>query len=262
MNQKTAERLYRYRKNSGLSQDQLAEKIGVSRQAVSKWERGEASPDTDNLIALSEVYGVSLDELIKGKIEPDRKDTSDKKESAEAEKEKQSENNSFFEDGGVHIRDDKRGESVHIGWKGIHVDTPDAQVHIDKNGVYVQENGHIYPKKKKVELSKTHRFFNKFPYPVLVALAYVIFGCFDICGGWGLGWLVFLTIPLYYTLVSAIASRNGSHFAYPVLVVLVYLWLGFNFAMWHPMWLLFITVPLYYFVCEFIKKLSDEHFKQ
>lgn len=66
MNIETANRLLQYRKKHNLSQEELANKIGVSRQAVSKWERAEASPDTDNLILLAEIYGVSLDELLKG----------------------------------------------------------------------------------------------------------------------------------------------------------------------------------------------------
>ena len=53
-------------KKMNLSQEELASRIGVSRQAVSKWERAEASPDTDNLILLADIYGVSLDELLKG----------------------------------------------------------------------------------------------------------------------------------------------------------------------------------------------------
>ena len=53
MNKNTAERLYEYRRANHFSQEELAEKIGVSRQAISKWERGESSPDTDNLIALA-----------------------------------------------------------------------------------------------------------------------------------------------------------------------------------------------------------------
>ena len=69
MNIETANRLYEYRKSMGLSQEELAAKIGVSRQAVSKWERAEASPDTDNLIELSKVYGVTLDEMLRGKDE-------------------------------------------------------------------------------------------------------------------------------------------------------------------------------------------------
>lgn len=57
-------RLAKYRKKKGLSQEELAYKLDVSRQAVSKWERDEASPDTNNLIALSKIYNVSLDDLL------------------------------------------------------------------------------------------------------------------------------------------------------------------------------------------------------
>lgn len=64
MNVETANRLQRLRKQNGYSQEELAEKIGISRQAVSKWERAEASPDTDNLILLARLYGVTLDELL------------------------------------------------------------------------------------------------------------------------------------------------------------------------------------------------------
>ncbi|WP_139652094.1 helix-turn-helix transcriptional regulator [Raoultibacter phocaeensis] len=73
MNVEIAERLAARRKEAGLSQEGLAEKLGVSRQAVSKWERSESSPDTDNLIALAKLYGVSLDDLlyVDGSIEED-----------------------------------------------------------------------------------------------------------------------------------------------------------------------------------------------
>ncbi|MBQ7848567.1 MAG: helix-turn-helix transcriptional regulator, partial [Clostridia bacterium] len=59
-----ANRLAELRRAHGLSQEELAEKLGVSRQAVSKWERAESSPDTDNLIALAQLYGVTLDVLL------------------------------------------------------------------------------------------------------------------------------------------------------------------------------------------------------
>ena len=64
MNIEIANRLINLRKQSGLSQEELAAKLGLSRQAVSKWERAEASPDTDNLICLAKIYGVSLDDLL------------------------------------------------------------------------------------------------------------------------------------------------------------------------------------------------------
>ena len=65
MNIKIANRLLELRKENGYSQEQLADELGISRQAVSKWERAEASPDMDNLIALSKLYNVSIDSLLK-----------------------------------------------------------------------------------------------------------------------------------------------------------------------------------------------------
>ncbi len=53
------------RKKAGYSQEKLAELMEVSRQAVTKWESGKANPDTENLIRLAEIFGVSLDELCK-----------------------------------------------------------------------------------------------------------------------------------------------------------------------------------------------------
>lgn len=60
----TASRLQQFRKRNGYSQEVLAEKLGISRQSISKWERGEASPEIDNLMALAKIYGVTIDELI------------------------------------------------------------------------------------------------------------------------------------------------------------------------------------------------------
>ena len=55
--------LYKARKSSGLSQEEVAEKLGVSRQTVSKWETGETLPDIRQAAALAHMYGVTLDEL-------------------------------------------------------------------------------------------------------------------------------------------------------------------------------------------------------
>ena len=60
-----SEKIYELRRKQGLSQEQLAEQIGVSRQAISKWESGQSIPDLDKLILLSEHFQISLDELVK-----------------------------------------------------------------------------------------------------------------------------------------------------------------------------------------------------
>lgn len=63
------EKLYALRKKSGLSQEQLAEALNVSRQAISKWEGGKSYPDIHSLLLLSALFDVSLDQLIKGDLE-------------------------------------------------------------------------------------------------------------------------------------------------------------------------------------------------
>lgn len=60
----TANRLQQLRKENGYSQEVLAEKLGISRQSVSKWERAESSPEIDNIMALSKIYGLTIDELL------------------------------------------------------------------------------------------------------------------------------------------------------------------------------------------------------
>ncbi len=64
MTNNIGDRISSLRKEMNLSQEGLAEKVGVSRQAISKWERGEATPDIYNLNGLAEVFGMSIDEIV------------------------------------------------------------------------------------------------------------------------------------------------------------------------------------------------------
>lgn len=259
MTLETANRLYELRKKHNLSQEELAEKLGVSRQAVSKWERSEASPDTDNLIALAKIYDLSLDELIYGEKE-------DKKEEAKEEAKENIENN---ED--IYLNIDNDGEKVTIGPEGIVVEEKDGNtVKININGkimekvlkkiedkidedddydasktVVINEEGHININVNKPKNQKT-RFWLEVPYPIICAIAYLLCGCYDAFGGWALSWIIFVTIPVYYSFVEAIYKRRFSEFAYPVFVTCVYLYLGMYHGNWHPSWLLFVTIAVYY----------------
>ena len=58
-----------YRKKLEMTQEQAAEKLGVSRQALAKWERGESLPDIENVIALADLYEVSIDSLARNLAE-------------------------------------------------------------------------------------------------------------------------------------------------------------------------------------------------
>lgn len=258
MNIETANRLYEYRKSMGLSQEELAAKIGVSRQAVSKWERAEASPDTDNLIELSKVYGVTLDEMLRGKAE----ETPAQAPAEETPAEEAPAEETTSEDA-------EPKDHVQIGWHGIHVhDKHGAKVDIDRHGIFVEENGeqkvytdengHIHRPKDCCHDENHHKdFWHIFPYPALTVIAYLLFGFFGVCGGWGWGWIVFLTIPLYYTTVEAIRRRDANIFCYPVLALIAFLILGI-FGFWHPGWVMFLTIPVYYGIVNAIRAIRRQ----
>lgn len=275
MNLEIANRLVALRKENHLSQEALAEKLGISRQAVSKWERAEASPDTDNLIALAKLYHISSDELLKIHEEEDNVTEIGQKDDAEKDggndsgagqtingigKHPAGEDDSHEFEGvyaedegdkvhigfdGIHVKD-KNGE-VHVSWRGIHVNDKrnDNEVHIDKNGIRVngdKAEGHIFTRGKDAEL----------PLGILAIVSYIIMGaCFDL---WHPGWLIFLLVPIISTLINAVHNHNPDLFAYPILVLLIFLYVGFIYHNWHPTWVVFLTIPLYYSFTGYIKR--------
>ena len=257
MNVEIANKLVELRKKNGYSQESLAEKLGVSRQAVSKWERSEASPDTDNLILLARIYGISLDELFGlSATEP-----------LKGESKQDSDNGS---DGGtIHIGwdgihvEEKGKNDVHVGWDGVHVKDDSIEVKVggdgvsvkDKDGRYVAKIGGdpISDDQKSVKYrdfggyyairnSKRNRY-QRMPMFFLTITAFLLIGA--LFGVWHPTWMVFLLIPIVDTLITAIMMRDFRKFAYPILVVTIYLFLGFFFRMWHPWWVIFLTIPIY-----------------
>lgn len=61
------ERIFQLRNENNLSQEQMAERLDISRQAISKWESGQSTPELDKIIQLSELFGITTDYLLKGK---------------------------------------------------------------------------------------------------------------------------------------------------------------------------------------------------
>lgn len=250
MNIEIANKLYELRRENGLSQEALAEKLNISRQSVSKWERGESSPDTDNLIALAKLYNISLDELLLNDSRGEEKTESEPKECEEntdssAEENPSSEKDSEEYKGHNFIDIDDGKNTVKIGTKGIYVNEKEGNtVKIDKNGVYVNGSAaedHIFTRGKKKNK------FMVFPYPILVVILFLVLGC--TLEAWSTAWLLFLTIPLYYTLIEAIERKNANIFCYPVLMALIYLCMGFFLHLWAWGWIVFLTIPIYYALC-------------
>ncbi len=74
-----SKKIKQIREQKGISQEKLASDLAVTRQAVSKWENGKAIPDIENLMYISDLYGVSLDDLVKGDSAVGRKVAADSK---------------------------------------------------------------------------------------------------------------------------------------------------------------------------------------
>lgn len=282
------------RKAAGLSQEALAAQLGVSRQAVSKWERSESSPDTDNLIALAALYGVSLDELLYGEAvnSTDDSQTDDEaqdsdagtKASDEAEEVEASTEHADCSDKplvdislahGIHVIDPNKGEEVHVGWSGIHVanERKGEEIHVGPGGVHIdtlEDDGHsvhtnddgtvtidgeTFSSWKEAHDKLDHhgkhfhtkvgRAWNKFPFPALVALAYLVLGI--VYGTWGMGLFLVFLVPVYYAIGDFIDRRHLSKLIDVVYSVsaeawFLYMWLCLGQP--HPAWVILITIPV------------------
>lgn len=237
MNLQTAQRLQQLRKQHGYSQEELAEKLNVSRQAVSKWERGEASPDTDNLIQLSAIYGITLDELLNGTQANDpttQEQGSDNKDSIHIDK------------GGIHLTDDE-GHTLHIG-KAPRDKEPTRECTTEEVSEVYYHHGKTTAfdsEGKPVSVKKNHIKSVLDGITTLVILCvYLTLGC--TLNLWHPAWLLFLLIPTVLSIGECIEKHDPQKFAYPILVVTIYLFVGLLWHIWHPTWILFITIPVYY----------------
>lgn len=138
MNIEIANRLVNLRKEKGLSQEQLAEKIGVSRQAVSKWERSEASPDTDNLIMLARLYEVSLDELLRTEDEVPFPEAVEEENEGEAAEETVTIAEPEEPEGENPAPKEKMGDKIRIGADGVRFMNKDGNaLSFGKGGIHL-----------------------------------------------------------------------------------------------------------------------------
>ena len=234
MNLELANRFVALRKQRGYSQETLAEKLGVSRQAVSKWERGESSPDTDNLIALANIYEISLDELLKGN-DPARSEACREEELAPGN----------GQEDGLHLTS-TAGEEVCLGPEGIYAkDETGDSIELTKGSpsVYIVKDGQRYTLQ---EARKKWRHSHSPIFSLLLLLAifiYLLAG--SVWGVWHPLWIVFLLVPILTKLIKTVQTRNLLYFPYSMCMVTTYLLLGFYYDLWHPAWLLFLTIPPY-----------------
>ena len=233
MNIEIANRLIELRRKSGLSQEELADRLGLSRQAVSKWERAEASPDTDNLICLARIYGVSLDDLLN--------------------------TDESIEDIARNVKEERASKS---GPAGVRLTDDEGITIVDKDGerLTIDEARKKY-KKYDGHKSKGWQIAITVTTSVLMLLAvitYLLLGFYVDYYGWTTWWIVILFPIIIASILEAIEKRDPNKFALPVLIVAVYIFLGFYYMLWHPMWILFLLIPVYYAAVAPFKKKDED----
>ncbi|MBQ6731176.1 MAG: helix-turn-helix domain-containing protein [Bacilli bacterium] len=234
-----ADRLVKLRKKYGYSQEELADKLGLSRQAVSKWERAEASPDTDNLICLAKLYGVSLDEL----LATDEDIDTIVEEQVKADKtEEKKDDRVVINDDGVFLHG-KDGASVSITDEGVKC--------VDKNG-----------KVKDINHDKGIIIINCIEGVLfsLAIIAYILLGTF--LGLWTSAWCVIFIPEIICSIARAIRKKNAQNFNMAFLACFAFFFVcmvlpavisGFPY-LWHPMWAVFLLIPAYHTLIGGINK--------
>ncbi|MEE8706534.1 MAG: helix-turn-helix domain-containing protein [Oscillospiraceae bacterium] len=264
MNIEIANRMVQLRKKKGLSQEELAEKLGISRQAVSKWERAESSPDTDNLILLARLYQISLDDLLKTDDPVENRDpegiVGEKEEKISLELPKVpgqeevsvAENSQKEEQPSLEIPSEEsvKEAAERLQKQAEQMRNPTADSY-EKNAEqlqwqqpaeksesdFSQESG-VYSDPISEEPHR-HSISNQMIGICVVALLICI-----------VLW-IFLTIKWFLVLgciilCPIIARSCHLEGVYPVLITILYLMLGFLFDLWHPGWMLYMTIPIFY----------------
>lgn len=233
MKESFGQRLARLRKEKGYTQEDIASKITISPQAVSKWENDVSSPDILVLSSLADILGVSVDVLL------GREETS-KSHSQETSLKDDEGNEVTTSKEGIRLKDNDGGEVlVTSGGKVKVINDPDGKIK-EKRA------------KQRISFIVTSIVFG------LSLITYIVLGL-TISGAWKVGWLLFFISPIVGSVLNAVFAKRITHFAYPLVAVGVYCLLGFILNGWNTYWFLFITIPAFYLIFGPIDKYVIHH---
>lgn len=219
-------RLYELRKSKNLTQDNVADKLNVTRQTISKWETNQSTPDFDKIIPLCELYGITADELLKGEKQ---------------EQETENNNNGEF---------DWNEAKKHLFTRGKD----------DENDYENMTRNQIKYKSAQIVSSSILIFIIAIAYAgigvTVMRLNPVVVGCtFLILIGWGVTRIIkhYMAIPKYEKtikekredkIIDQINSIVGA------ICVSIYFIVSFITMAWHITWVIFIINGL---ICQIIK---------
>ncbi len=258
MNIEIAQRLYELRRKHGFSQESLAAKLGLSRQAISKWERSESAPDMGNLIALADLYGMTIDELIRPAVEDDVEDEAADKVAAIA--------HDAADDAADGIVDDvvdAAEEDTEVAGELIGESSDEAAAELvgETTDDAVVENIEIddEPWVDDATNAEAERLatdgvdqvvLTSSANPTTASISAVTPPAPDVKQVSAHGH-IFMRPPAQTAPRCKLRS-----FPYPLLVTVIFLVLALVFSLWEYVWL-FLTIPFYYWIARIIERDPD-----
>lgn len=271
MSYEFADRLIELRRTKGMSQEELAGTLGISRQAVSKWERAESAPDIGNLVALASLYDVSLDELVRGRVEleeqaveetepePDAAD-GDAAEAAAADNdatETATAPSDVAEETALGTHSNSVAEAVATGTAAGADAPPNPTEPTDEAAAGQAAPSeapspayqHAYGVADKAATRTAAQ--PETSQPAAAADAPASHAAAEPTTA-NTAPTAQPSAPEPTTATQHRPSRAWRIFPYPLLCVIIYLFLGFFMGLWHPGWVIFFTIPFYYWVVSII----------
>lgn len=230
MNVEIAQRLAELRREKGYSQEELAENLGLSRQAVSKWERAESSPDTGNLVALAKLYGVTLDDLLRvdDDIEDDVKfEAQDRTSSKEAEV----------------LSAAEQANAAAAAAQAAAAQAAAAQAQATQQAQAATSQAHAAACQAYAPQPTQPPAPQGAPQPYPPTQPYA-------------------QAPGQPSAPAEEKEPKGPWltFPYPILCTIIFLAAGFLMGAWHPAWVVFLTIPLYYWIAHIIE--NDPNYRK
>lgn len=245
MNVEIAQRLAELRRERGFSQEDLAAQLGLSRQAVSKWERAESAPDMGNLIALADLYEVTIDELLRvsPEVEEDmRYESQERAESAETE---------AAQAAMTAQEAAARAETAAVeAAAAVGKEAEPAKVVVEVNaqapgfGASGPAGSGMVGAAPAAGAGRPTGFGSGAPAGYVPPAGPGTPGYASAPGVQPIPSAA--TVPIAPT--PPVPKDPLRSFPYPLLCAIIFLLVGFCFGWWHPGWVVFLTIPFYYWI--------------
>ena len=254
MDEKFGERLIAFRNKKGLSQDELSQKLGVSRQSISNWENGTSQPSIEFVKKLSEIYEVTVDDLLN--CDKSIEDCYKKKEESTFKKEEKKDDRGSrirIDKNGIFINDADDGDSIKFEFGGDMEENIKEKVKSEViDNVFVDQT----LERRKKALYKSIESSINLIFILGSIIAYLILGFLLKNGvGWSKWWILMVFSLVPGETFRAIAFKKPENFPICFVATGIYCTLGVFMNLWHPTWIIFLSIPVYYIVVSSIKSI-------